>query len=64
MTRIFKESIFIVIIAFVFFGLFPLTLFKLLAFPKASAELKQDCKRNLEGGVRKQKDFLTLLWEE
>ena len=64
MTRIFKESIFIVIIAFVFFGLFPLTLFKLLAFPKASAELKQEVKRNLEGVVGKQKEILTLLWEE
>lgn len=64
MARIFKESIFIVVIAFVFFGLFPLTLFKLLAFPKASAELKQDVKRNLEGVVGKQKDILTLLWEE
>lgn len=64
MTRIFKESIFIVIIAFVFFGLFPLTLFRILAFPKASAELKQDIKRNLEGLVHKQKDILKLLWEE
>jgi len=64
MTRIFKESLFIVIIAFVFFGLFPLALFKLLAFPKVSAELKQDVKRNLEGVVNKQKDILTLLWGE
>ena len=36
----------------------------MLAFPKASAELKQEVQRNLEGIVTKQKDMLTLLWDE
>lgn len=62
--KIFKERIVIVILAFVFFGLLPLVLFRLLAFPKASAELKQGVQRNLWGIVNKQKDLLTLLWEE
>ena len=59
--RIFKERIVIVIIAFVLFGLFPLVLFRLIAFPKASAELKQGVQGNLWGIVNKQKDLLTLL---
>lgn len=62
--RIIKERIVIVIIAFLFFGLLPLILFRLLAFPKAQAELKQGVQRNLWGMVNKQKDLLTLLWEE
>lgn len=62
--RIFKERIVVVIIAFVLFGLFPLILFRLIAFPKASSELKQGVQRNLWGIVNKQKDLLTLLWEE
>ena len=58
----FKERIVFVIATFVFFGLFPLILFKMLAFPKANAELKQGVQRNLEGVVNKQKEILTLLW--
>ncbi|MCR4319448.1 MAG: cache domain-containing protein, partial [Candidatus Brocadiaceae bacterium] len=64
MIKMFKERIVFVIATFVFFGLFPLILFKMLAFPKASAELKQEVQRNLEGIVTKQKDMLTLLWDE
>ena len=64
MIKMFKERIVFVIATFVFFGLFPLILFKMLAFPKASAELKQEVQRNLEGIVTKQKDVLTLLWDE
>ncbi|MBI2556175.1 MAG: cache domain-containing protein [Planctomycetes bacterium] len=60
----FKERIVFVIATFVFFGLFPLILFKMLAFPKANAELKQGVQRNLEGVVNKQKEILTLLWDE
>ena len=63
--KMFKERIVFVIATFVFFGLFPLILFKMLAFPKANAELKQEVQRNLEGIVTKQKDMLTLLlWDE
>src|SRR4030067_2947170 len=62
MLRVFKERIVIVIIAFILFGLFPLVLFRMLAFPRASAELKQGVQKNLEGIVNKQKDFLTMLW--
>lgn len=62
--KIFKERIVIVIITFVLLALFPLVLFRLIAFPKASTELKQGVQRNLWGIVNKQKDFLTLLWEE
>ena len=36
----------------------------MLAFPKANAELKQGVQRNLEGIVNKQKEILTLLWDE
>src|SRR5574337_1639408 len=64
MLRVFKERIVIVIIAFILFGLFPLVLFRMLAFPRASAELKQGVQRNLEGIVNKQKDILSLLWDE
>src|SRR3989339_1717999 len=60
----FKERIVFVIATFVFFGLFPLILFKMLAFPKANAELKQGVQRNLEGIVNKQNEILTLLWDE
>ncbi len=63
-NKIFKERLVIVIITFVLFGLFPLFLFRLIAFPKASTELKQGVQRNLCGIVNKQKDFLTLLWAE
>ncbi|MBI2472538.1 MAG: cache domain-containing protein [Planctomycetes bacterium] len=64
MIKMFKERIVFVIATFVFFGLFPLILFKMLAFPKANAELKQGVQRNLEGIVSKQKDMLALLWDE
>ncbi len=64
MVRIFKERIVFVIATFLFFGLFPLILFKMLAFPKASSELKQGVQRNLEGIVNKQKDILMLLCDE
>lgn len=64
MMRIFKERIVTVIITFVVFGLLPLVLFRMLAFPKASSELKQSVKRNLESVITRQKDLLTLLWDE
>src|SRR3989339_835350 len=64
MIKMFKERIVFVIATFVFFGLFPLILFKMLAFPKASTELKQGVQRNLEGIVNKQNEILTLLWDE
>lgn len=64
MIRIFKERIVMVIITFIFFGLLPLVLFRVLAFPKASSELKQSVKRNLESVVARQKDLLALLWDE
>ena len=64
MLRVFKERIVIVIIAFILFGLFPLVLFRLLAFPRASAELKHGVQKNLEGIVNKQKDVLTMLWDD
>ncbi|MBE7446550.1 MAG: hypothetical protein HS132_15455 [Planctomycetia bacterium] len=63
-SRVLKERIVIVIAAFVLFGLFPLVLFRFIAFSKISAELKQGVQRNLWGIVNKQKDLLTLLWEE
>lgn len=61
MIRIFKKRIVVVVITFLFFGLLPLILLRMLAFPKASAELKQGVKRNLEGILNKQKEMLTLL---
>ena len=64
MLRVFKERIVIIIIAFILFGLFPLVLFRLLAFPRASAELKHGVQKNLEGIVNKQKDVLTMLWDD
>lgn len=64
MIKIFKERIVMVIITFIFFGLLPLILFRMLAFPKASSELKQSVKRNLESVVARQKDLLALLWDE
>ena len=64
MIKMFKQRIVFVIATFVFFGLFPLVLFKMLAFPKANAEIKQGVQRNLEGIVNKQKEILTLLWDE
>ena len=64
MIKMFKERIVFVIATFVFFGLFPLIMFKMLAFPKANAELKQGVQRNLEGIVNKQNEILTLLWDE
>ncbi len=53
-----------VVITFIVFGLFPLVLFRMLAFPRASSELKQGVQRNLEGLVDKQKDMLSLLCDE
>ncbi len=64
MIKMLKHRIVFVIATFVFFGLFPLILFKMLAFPKANAELKQGVQRNMEGIVSKQKDMLTLVWDE
>lgn len=61
MIGILKKRIVVVVITFLFFGLLPLVLLRMLAFPKASAELKQGVKRNLEGLLNKQKDMLTLL---
>src|SRR4030067_3211085 len=64
MLKMFKERKVFVIATFVFFGLFPLILFRMLAFPRASAELKQGVQKNLEGIVNKQKDVLTMLWDD
>lgn len=64
MIKILKEHTVVVIITFIFLGLFPLVLFRMIAFPKASAELKQGIKQNLEGIINRQKDLLTLLWDE
>ncbi len=63
MFKMFNERIFTVIAAFIVFGLFPLVLFRMLAFPRASDEMKQGVQRNLEGMVSKQKDILTMLWD-
>ncbi len=62
--KILKERIVVVIITFVFFGLLPLVLFKMLAFPKASDELKLGVKRDLEAIINRQRDLLTLQWDE
>lgn len=64
MIKILKERIVIVIISFVIFGMLPLILFRALAFPKASAEFKQSVKRDLGSIINRQKDLLTLLWNE
>ena len=64
MIRILKKRIVVVIITFIFFGMLPLLLFRMLAFPKASAELKEGIKRNLEGILNRQKDMLTILRDE
>jgi len=64
MIEILKKQIVTVIITFVFFGMLPLVLFRIIAFPKASAELKQGIERNLEGILNKQKDMLMLLRSE
>ncbi|MCF6154931.1 MAG: hypothetical protein E3K36_06695 [Candidatus Brocadia sp.] len=61
MMNILKKRIVIVIVTFLFFGLLPLVLFRMLAFPKASTELKYGIKNNLEGILNKQKDMLMLL---
>ncbi len=61
MIGILKKRIVIVIITFLLFGLLPLILFRVLAFPKASAELKYGIKRDLESILNKQKDMLMLL---
>ncbi|MDN3514733.1 MAG: cache domain-containing protein [Candidatus Brocadia sp.] len=63
-SRILKERVVIVIVVFVLFGLFPLVLFRMLAFPKANDELKQGVKRHLESIVNRQRDFLMLLSDE
>ncbi len=62
--RIFKERMVTVVITFIVFGLFPLVLFRMLAFPRASSELKQGVQRNLEGILNKQKDMISLLCDE
>lgn len=64
MIGILKKRIVVVIITFVLFGMLPLVLFRMIAFPKASAELKHGIKNNLEGILSKQKDMLTLLRHE
>ncbi|KKO19698.1 MAG: two-component sensor kinase [Candidatus Brocadia fulgida] len=53
-----------VILTFMLFGLLPLVLFRLMAFPKASAELKHGVKNNLKSFLNKQIDLLTLLQQE
>jgi len=64
MKRLFEEGIIFVILAFVFFGMFPLVLFRVLAYPNAKEELEQAVKRNLEGVVHEQEDLLTLWYED
>ncbi|MBW7899434.1 hypothetical protein B188_28960 [Candidatus Brocadiaceae bacterium B188] len=64
MIEILKKQIVVVIITFVFFGMLPLILFRIIAFPKASAELKQGIERNLMGILNKEKDMLMLLRSE
>lgn len=64
MIGILKKRIVVVIVTFLLFGMLPLILFRILAFPKASAELKHGVKRNLEGILNKQQDMLTLLRHE
>lgn len=61
MIGILKKRIVVVILMFVLFGLLPLVLFRLLAYPKASAELKHGVKNNLQSLLNKQKDMLMLL---
>ncbi|MDQ1274087.1 MAG: Fused sensor histidine kinase protein and response regulator, partial [Planctomycetota bacterium] len=61
---ILKKRIVVVIVTFLLFGMLPLVLFRILAFPKASEELKHGVKRNLEGILNTQKDMLTLLRHE
>lgn len=63
-NKMFKEGRVFVVAMFVFLGLFPLILFKMLAFPKASEELMEGVHRNLEGFLNKQKDMLVILWDE
>ena len=64
MIGILKKRIVVVIVTFLLFGMLPLVLFRILAFPKASEELKHGVKRNLEGILNTQKDMLTLLRHE
>ncbi|MGQ3683909.1 MAG: cache domain-containing protein [Candidatus Loosdrechtia sp.] len=64
MIKILKERIVVIIFSFIFLGLFPLTLFRMIAFPKANAELKEGIKQNLEAVLNRQKDLITLLWDE
>ncbi len=64
MLKVFKGRIVAVVVAFILFGLFPLALFRMLAFPRASAEMKHGVQRNLEGMVSKQKDILTMSWDD
>ncbi|GAX61541.1 hypothetical protein SCALIN_C24_0040 [Candidatus Scalindua japonica] len=64
MKRLFKESIVIVTITLVFFALFPLMLFRFVAFPNAKGELKRHIKTNLNEAMHKQKNLLTFFLEE
>lgn len=61
MIGILKKRIVTVIITFLLFGLLPLILFRVLAFPKASSELKYGIKRDMGSILNKQKDMLMLL---
>jgi len=64
MKRLFKESIVIVTVILIFFALFPLILFRVVAFPNAKGELKQHVKANLDEALHKQKSLLTFFLEE
>ncbi|KHE94028.1 MAG: cache domain-containing protein [Candidatus Scalindua rubra] len=64
MKRLLKESIVIITVTLIFFALFPLILFRVVAFPHAKSELKQHVKTNLEETLLKQKNLLTFFLEE
>ncbi len=64
MKRLFKESIVIITVTLIFFALFPLILFRVVAFPHAKSELKQHVKTNLDETMLKQKNLLTFFLEE
>jgi hypothetical protein len=64
MKRLFKESIVIVTVTLIFVALFPLMLFRVVAFPNAKFELKQHVKTNLDEALHKQKTLLTFFLEE
>ncbi|MBE7446914.1 MAG: cache domain-containing protein [Planctomycetia bacterium] len=64
MLGLLKKRIVVIIVTFLLLGMIPLVLFRILAFPKVSMELKHGVKRNLEGILNKQQDVLMLLRHE